>query len=190
MGNIMMDIRKMAVPAAMLALLAACSQAPEADGPAAPDAARTTAGGGDATSAGADASDAGEHASHAADAAGMLPRTRAPAGARVFIVSPKDGETVTTPVRVVFGVEGIGVVPAGEKNDNAGHHHLLINTDLADPGMPIPTDDKHVHYGQAQTEAMVQLPPGKHTLQLVMGDYLHIPFDPVIASPKITLTVN
>ena len=119
-----------------------------------------------------------------------LTTTAAPAGARVFIVSPKDGETVTTPVRVVFGAENIGLLPAGEKNDMAGHHHLLINTDLADPGIPIPADDRHIHYGKAETEAMVALPPGAHTLQLVMGDYLHIPFDPVIASPKITINVN
>lgn len=166
-----MKIRTMTAAAATLALLAGCSRAPDAAAPATADA---------------------DHAEHTTEtpAAASLPRTPAPADARVFIVSPRDGETVTTPVRVVFGAENIGVVPAGEKNDLAGHHHLLINTDLADPGIPIPADDRHIHYGKAQTEAMVDLPPGTHTLQLVMGDYLHIPFDPVIASPKITITVN
>lgn len=167
-----MNIRTMTVSAAMLAVLAGCSKAPETGAPAA-------------------AADA-QHADHAADAATAtaLPRTAAPAGARVFIVSPREGENVTTPVRVVFGIEGMGLVPAGEKNDNAGHHHLLINTDLADASLPIPADDKHIHYGKAQTEAMVELPPGKHTLQLVLGDYLHIPFNPVIASEKVTINVN
>lgn len=171
-----MNIRMMTAAAAMLAL-AACSEAPE---PA------------EAPTADATPTESAVQAAPAADTgtAALLPRTPAPAGARVFIVSPKDGETVTTPVRVVFGVEGMGLVPAGEKNDTAGHHHLLINTDLADASMPIPADDKHVHFGKAQTEAAVELPPGKHTLQLVMGDYLHIPFDPVIASDKITVTVN
>ncbi|MDQ2639596.1 MAG: DUF4399 domain-containing protein [Pseudomonadota bacterium] len=119
-----------------------------------------------------------------------MARTPAPAGAKVFIVSPKDGETVTTPVKVVFGISGMGLAPAGEKNDNAGHHHLLVDTDLPDPSLPIPADDKHVHFGKAQTEGEVALAPGHHTLQLVLGDYLHIPFDPVIASQKITINVN
>lgn len=165
-----MNIRTMAAAAATITLLAACSKAPEEATPA------------------ADAAAPAE--TQAAPAAAALPRTPAPAGASVFIVSPKDGDTVTSPVKVVFGVTGMGLAPAGEKNDTAGHHHLLIDTDLANPAVPIPADDKHVHFGKAQTEAEVALPPGKHTLQLVLGDYLHIPFDPVIASPKVTVTVN
>lgn len=168
-----MNIRTMTASAAMLALLMACSKAPDA---------------------GTTAADAASHDDHAeTPAAASLPRTPAPDGARVFIVSPEDGATVTSPVHVVFGAEGIGLspaAPAGEKNDNAGHHHLLVDTDLANPGLPIPADDNHLHYGKAQTEATIELAPGTHTLQLVMGDYLHIPFDPVIASPKITITVN
>jgi hypothetical protein len=108
----------------------------------------------------------------------------------VFFVSPKDGESVSSPVKVVFGIEGMGLAPAGEKNDTAGHHHLLVDTDLADPGVPIPADATHIHFGKAQTEATVELMPGKHTLQLVLGDYVHIPFDPVIASEKITVEVK
>jgi hypothetical protein len=169
----MMGIRKMAAAAATITLLAACSKAPEMADPAA-----------DATAANAD-----EHADHAA-AVPALPRTPAPAGATVFIVSPKDGETVTSPVQVVFGISGMALGPALEKNDNAGHHHLLVNTDLANPAVPIPADAQHVHFGKAQTEGSVELPAGTHTLQLVLGDYLHIPFDPVIASPKINITVE
>lgn len=175
-----MNTRLMAVAAtATITLLAACSKAPD-NAPAADAAAATSHD---------------DHAEHAATpaatpAATGLARTPAPAGASVFIVSPKDGETVTTPVKVVFGISGMGLAPAGEKNDNAGHHHLLVNMDLANPGLPIPTDDKHLHFGKAQTETEVPLAPGTHTLQLVLGDYLHIPFDPVIASPKITVNVN
>jgi hypothetical protein len=166
-----MRIRTMAAAAATITLLAACSEAPDA--PATAEAA------------------ADEHAEHAAAApVAAMPRTPAPAGATVFIVSPKDGDTVTSPVQVVFGISGMALGPALEKNDNAGHHHLLVNTDLADPGVPIPNDATHVHFGKAQTEGSVELPPGQHTLQLVLGDYLHIPFDPVIASPKISVTVK
>lgn len=170
-----MNTRLMAVAtAATITLLAGCSKAPDS-APAAEAATADTS-----------------HTDHAAaaPAATGLARTPAPAGASVFIVSPKDGETVTTPVKVVFGISGMGLAPAGEKNDNAGHHHLLVDTDLANPGLPVPTDDKHLHFGKAQTEAEVALAPGTHTLQLVLGDYLHIPFDPVIASPKITINVN
>jgi hypothetical protein len=167
-----MSIRKMAAAAATITLLAACSKAPETTEPA------------------ADAGTAA-HTDHAATpAAAALARTPAPAGAKVFIVSPKNGDTVTAPVKVVFGIEGMSLAPAGEKNDNAGHHHLLVDTDLADPGVPIPADATHIHFGKAQTEAEVALTPGTHTLQLVLGDYVHIPFEPVILSEKITITVK
>lgn len=165
----MMNIKMMTASAALLTLLMACSKAPD---------------GGAATA------DAASHDDHADAAVAMLPRTPAPAGARVFIVSPEDGATVSSPVHVVFGAEGIDVVPATEQSDHAGHHHLLVDTDLADPAMPIPADAQHIHYGQAQTEATIELEPGTHTLQLVMGDHLHVPFDPVIASPTISITVN
>jgi hypothetical protein len=166
-----MKSKTMAAMAATITMLVGCSKSTE-------EAAGTTE-----TAATTD-----EHASHTAVPA--FARTPAPAGARVFIVSPKDGDTVATPVKVVFGIEGMGLVPAGEKNDSAGHHHLLVDTDLADAGIPIPADEKHLHYGKAQTEAEIPLGPGTHTLQLVLGDYLHIPFDPVISSEKITITVK
>jgi hypothetical protein len=166
-----MNIRQITVATTTLVLLVACSKAPETQAPAA-------------------AADHAEHPAEAPAAAASLPRTPAPAGAKVFIVSPKDGETVTSPVKVVFGIEGMGLAPAGEKNDTAGHHHLLVDTDLADATVPIPADATHIHFGKAQTEASVELAAGKHTLQLVLGDYLHIPFDPVIASDKITVEVK
>ena len=119
-----------------------------------------------------------------------LPRTPAPAGAKVYIISPKDGATIKGPVTVVFGLAGMGVAPAGVQMENTGHHHLLIDTSVpADTGVPLPANDNIRHFGKGQTETTLTLPPGKHTLQLVLGDHLHIPFFPVIASPKITITV-
>lgn len=166
-----MKFRMMAAAAATVSLLAACSKAPET--PAADAATPATTD---------------EHAGHNMAANPM--RKAAPAGASVSIVSPKDGETVTSPVKVVFGIEGMVLAPAGEDTPGTGHHHLLVDKDLADPNVPIPTDANHLHFGKAQTEASVELAPGTHTLQLVLGDFLHIPFDPVIASPKITITVK
>lgn len=120
-----------------------------------------------------------------------LAREPAPAGAEVYIVSPADGAKVKSPVTVVFGLKGMGVAPAGIKFDNTGHHHLLIDSDLpADLSQPLAANEKSVHFGKGQTETSVTLPPGKHTLQLVLGDSLHIPHDPAIVSRKITITVE
>ena len=119
-----------------------------------------------------------------------LPRTPSPEGAMVYIVSPADGDTVTSPVRVVFGLQGIGVAPAGIVMENTGHHHLLIDTQLQDMGLPIPTDEQNVHFGLGQTEAELELSPGAHTLQLVVGDHLHIPHDPPLMSEVITVEVQ
>ena len=118
-------------------------------------------------------------------------RTPSPPGAEVYIVSPKDGATVSSPVTVVFGLKGMGVAPAGIAFENAGHHHLLIDTDPpADLSKPLPATDKIVHFGKGQTEASVKLTPGKHTLQLLLGDQLHTPHNPPVISKKITVTVK
>jgi len=118
-------------------------------------------------------------------------RTPSLAGAEVYIVSPKDGATLKGPVTVVFGLKGMGVAPAGIKFDNTGHHHLLIDSDPpADLSQPLAATEKSVHFGKGQTETTVTLPPGKHTLQLVFGDFLHIPHDPAVISKKITVTVK
>jgi hypothetical protein len=120
-----------------------------------------------------------------------LAREPSPAGAEVYIVSPKDGAKVKSPVTVVFGLKGMGVAPAGIKFDNTGHHHLLIDGELpADLSQPLPANEKSLHFGKGQTETTLTLPPGKHTLQLVLGDSLHVPFDPMVASQKITITVE
>ena len=119
-------------------------------------------------------------------------RTPSPKGAKVFIISPKNGETVSSPVTVKFGIKGMTLAPAGTKTENTGHHHLLIDTDApADLSMPLPSvPDKVVHFGKAQTETTVTLPPGKHTLQLLLGDANHIPHNPPVISKKITITVK
>jgi hypothetical protein len=120
-----------------------------------------------------------------------LAREPAPAGAEVYIVSPADGAKVKSPVTVVFGLKGMGVAPAGIKFDNTGHHHLLIDSALpADLSQPLAATEKSVHFGKGQTETSVTLAPGKHTLQLVLGDSLHIPHDPPVVSKVITVTVE
>jgi hypothetical protein len=115
---------------------------------------------------------------------------KAPEGAKVYIISPKDGAEVSSPVLVQFGLKGMGVAPAGVDMAKTGHHHLLIDGELADPKIPIPNDKTHLHFGGGQTETSVELAPGKHTLQLVLGDKSHVPFDPPIVSEKVTVTVK
>jgi hypothetical protein len=117
-------------------------------------------------------------------------RTPSPAGAKVSILEPADGATVTSPITVKFGVEGMEVVPAGMDKPNSGHHHLFIDSKLDDPSAPIPSDATHIHYGKGQTEAQIELAPGKHTLQDVFADKNHIPHDPPVQSDVITITVE
>ena len=118
-------------------------------------------------------------------------RTPSPAGAEVYFISPKDGATVKSPVNIQFGLKGMGVAPAGVKFEASGHHHLLIDTDIpADASQPLPTSDAVRHFGKGQTEASIELKPGKHTLQLVLGDQNHTPHNPPVVSKKITVTVQ
>lgn len=111
--------------------------------------------------------------------------------ARVFIVSPVDGATVTNPVNVKFGVESMTLAPAGTTTPGTGHHHLLVDADkLPALDQPIPSDEHHMHFGKAQTETALTLAPGKHTLQLLFGDGNHVPHSPAVVSQKITITVK
>jgi hypothetical protein len=138
------------------------------------------------------AQDAAHPDAHAAAAPSAgLTREKAPHGARVFIVSPKDGATVGREVHVTFGAEGIAIKPAGDTTPNSGHHHLLIDAKELPPlDAPIPNDATHKHYGKGQTEDTIQLEPGTHTLQLDLGDARHVQFDPPIVSKKITIHVK
>jgi hypothetical protein len=118
-------------------------------------------------------------------------RAPSPAGAEVYIVSPKDGAKVKGPVTVVFGLKGMGIAPAGIKFDNTGHHHLIVDADPpADLSLPLPADEHNIHFGKGQTETTITLTPGKHTLLLLLADSLHTPHDPAVISKKITITVE
>ena len=127
----------------------------------------------------------------------LLPTAAVPQGlpspkdAYLYIISPKDGATLSGPFRCVFGLRGMGITHAGEQFPKSGHHHLLIDVDEPlNPSEPIPQDKKHLHYGSGQTEALIQLSPGQHTLQLVLGDAKHFPFNPPLMSKKISITVK
>jgi hypothetical protein len=117
-------------------------------------------------------------------------RTPAPDGASLYFISPADGQTVTSPVTVRFGAQGIGVAPAGANLANTGHHHLLVDAELPRLDQPIPSSDHYRHFGGGQTETVIELAPGEHTLQLLMGDHRHIPHEPAVASPRITIRVK
>jgi hypothetical protein len=119
-----------------------------------------------------------------------LARTASAPGAEVYFITPQDGEIVTSPVTVRFGLRNMGVAPAGVQVENTGHHHLLIDTWLPPLDQPVPSDDRHLHFGKGQTETVIELSPGEHTLQLLLGDYAHIPHEPPVASDKITITVE
>ena len=159
-------------------LLQACSEQPEparednkAAAPAAPE----------------------QHAAHEAEApkASGITRSTAPEGAKVFFVSPQDGATVSSPVTVEFGLEGMDVAPAGTDQENSGHHHLLIDLDEKPAmDMPLPATEQVVHFGKGQTSTTLELEPGEHTLQLLLGDWRHIPHDPAVMSREITITVE
>ena len=122
--------------------------------------------------------------------AAELPRSPAPPDVELYIISPKDGETVASPVTVRFGLRGMGIAPAGIEVASTGHHHLLIDTDPPPFNQPVPADANHVHFGKGQTEGVVTLAPGRHTLQLRLGDHLHVPHDPPVMSKPITIVVK
>lgn len=118
--------------------------------------------------------------------------TPAPANAYAYIGWPNDGEVIAAgkPFRVWFGLRNMGVAPKDMNFPNTGHHHLLIDTDLPPADQEIPSDRNHLHFGAGETETLLELPPGKHTLQLLMGDDKHVPHQPPIHSKKITITVK
>jgi Domain of unknown function (DUF4399) len=113
-----------------------------------------------------------------------------PEGARVYIVWPSDGQVIRGgKFWLRMGLSGMGVAPAGVDVPHTGHHHVIIDAALPPLDQPIPNDKNHLHFGAGQTEARIELPPGRHTLQLVLGDANHIPFRPMVASKQITVIV-
>lgn len=125
--------------------------------------------------------------------------TPSPSGAKSYIVNLKDGDVVTGPVKVIFGLSGMGIAPASIDRPNTGHHHLFVNrapfgeTDelgSEEANLPIPNTEKTRHFGGGQTETVLDLPPGEHTLQLVLADYIHVAHNPPVISERITITVK
>ncbi|CCD89987.1 conserved hypothetical protein; putative signal peptide [Bradyrhizobium sp. ORS 285] len=119
--------------------------------------------------------------------------TPAPDNAKAYFINLKDGDKVSSPVLIRFGLSGMGVAPSGTEAPNTGHHHLLIDAPALEGDAlneAIPVDAEHVHFGKGQTEASVNLSPGKHTLQLVLGDWSHIPHNKPVMSERISITVE
>ena len=116
---------------------------------------------------------------------------QAPKDALVYFVYPQNNAVIKGGFWCRFGLRNMGVTHAGDDFQNSGHHHLLIDVnEPLDPNEPIPQDKSHLHYGAGQTEARIELPPGKHTLQLVLGDAKHYPFNPPLVSDKITIRIR
>jgi Domain of unknown function (DUF4399) len=127
--------------------------------------------------------------------AAIAQESPSPAGSKVYFINLKDGDTVSNPVVVKFGLAGMGIAPAGLQGDataGTGHHHLLINKELTGAALKdvIPMDDAHRHFGKGQTEATITLPAGTHTLQLVLADWTHVPHVPPVMSERIKITVK
>ena len=118
-----------------------------------------------------------------------VPVSKSPEGAKVYIISPTDGETVGTEVLVKFGLSGMGVAPAGTDKENTGHHHLIIDGEKL-PDMDKPMGLDVMHFGGGQTEKLIKLEKGKHTLQMILGNYMHVPHNPPVVSEKITINVE
>ena len=108
---------------------------------------------------------------------------------KVFIIQPKNGEIVDKTFEVIFGIEGMKLAPAGTYENNTGHHHLIIDAELPALSLPIPASDNYVHFGKGQDRTVLTLEPGKHSLQLLLGDGNHVPHQPPVASKKIEVVV-
>lgn len=119
-----------------------------------------------------------------------IPRSSRPDDARVYFITPTAGETVTSPVTVRFGLAEMGVAPAGVEKGGTGHHHLIVDAELPPAGLPVPANDHYRHFGHGQTEVVLELAPGEHTLQLLLGDHLHMPHDRPVVSERITISVK
>ena len=161
------------VLAATLVLISACGQ-PQTEAPAA-----------EAPATAAPAKEA-----VVADEAAGLPRTASAPNAGVFFITPEDGATMSNPVMIEFGIEGMTVVPAGVNDAHSGHHHLIVDSGMPALDLPVPANQNYIHFGDGSTSTELILDPGEHTLLLLLGDHLHIPHEPPVSSPTITITVE
>lgn len=113
------------------------------------------------------------------------------ADAKVYFIWPKNGAVLREgQVWVRFGLRNAGVAPAGVDHENTGHHHLIVDAEMPSFDEEVPADQNYVHFGKGQSEALIELSPGQHTLQLLFADHLHVPHNPPIHSEKITVTVQ
>ncbi len=119
-----------------------------------------------------------------------MTRTPSATGARVFFITPSDGDTVSGPVQLEFGLSGMELAPSGTVLPDSGHHHIIIDNDLPILSLPVPADAQHVHFGDGRSETDLDLDPGQHTLQLLFADHLHIPHEPPLFSEQIRITVE
>ena len=125
------------------------------------------------------------------NSAGGLSKSLSNPDAEVFIISPLNKEIVSSPVEIIFGITNMTIAPAGIKKELSGHHHLIIDTNiLPNLSRPIPSNEKYLHFGKGQTRTFIDLKSGTHTLQLIFGDYVHIPHNKPLISKKITITVE
>ena len=120
---------------------------------------------------------------------GAIPRTPRPEAARVYFISPKPGEKLKSPIVVRFGLEQMGIAPAGVAHAHTGHHHLIVDAELPPAALPVPKSEHYLHFGGGQTEIQLELAPGLHTLQLMLGDHNHVPHDPPVVSERITIEI-
>ncbi len=126
-----------------------------------------------------------------APADNSMPQLPAPEGAQVYFITPQDGASVGQTFTVRFGLKGMGVAPAGVDVPATGHHHLLVDVaTLPLLDAPLPASEQILHFGKGQTETELTLPPGTHTLQLLIGDKHHVPMEPPVISEKISITVQ
>lgn len=119
-----------------------------------------------------------------------IKRAVSPADSKIYFITPKNDGIVSNPVSLEFGSEGVEIVPSGQDKPATGHHHIIIDAELPNMNVPIPADDNYVHFGDGSSSTQLTLEPGVHTLQLLLGDFLHIPHDPPLYSEKITVTVE
>ena len=120
----------------------------------------------------------------------VMTRSPSAVGARVFFITPSDSDTVSSPVQLEFGLSGMELVPSGTDRPDSGHHHIIIDHDLPNLSLPVPADAQHVHFGDGRSQTDLDLAPGRHTLQLLFADHLHIPHDPPLFSGQIRITVE